>query len=749
MKKLLTILLLAAVGLAASAQKPSEEQFIEDLLSRMSIDDKIGQLNQIDGRIDLKELEKQIRAGRVSSIMNIVDPELVDHLQKIAVEQSPAGIPIIFSRDVVHGFKTMLPIPLGQAAAWNEELVERGARMAAMEASEAGIRWGFAPMIDVSRDSRWGRIAESFGEDALLNARLGAAQVRGYQTRDLSSPTAIAACAKHFVGYGAARGGRDYNGSDLTWRELLETYLVPFKAALDAGCASLMTSFQDNDGLQVSANKRLLKGVLRDDWGWDGTVVSDYGSIGQLTKHGIAENPKHSARIGLECGTDIDMMSKVYLRFGKTLLEEGAVSIGQIDDAVRNVLRLKYRTGLFERPYTQKETALTASREHLDIALDAALESAVLLKNNGVLPLRADRPLTVLLTGPMSDAAYDQLGTWDMDGDTTLTVTPKSAFLARNSKSLKVLYEPGLRYSRDKDRSGWTRVKSKARKADVIIVCLGEEQILSGEAHSLADIGLKGAQKEYVQFLSGLGKPLVASVMSGRANTLGDEAPLCDALLCQFHPGTMGGEALARIVFGEAVPSGHLPITFPKMVGQCPIYYNEYRHGRALQNARAVASLDDIPRGAKQSVLGHDCRYLDAGTKPLYPFGYGLSYADFEYGELSVESRTLQKTDTLRFSVNVKNTSEKWDARELVQVYVRDNAASLSRPVKELKAYRRQFVKAGTAETVSFEIPVADLGFYDIDYQYVVEEGTFTVEVGDCSDKDFGKNHIQFEIKVQ
>lgn len=747
MKRLISIFSAIALAAAAWAQTP-EQVFIEEKLARMSLQEKIGQLNQLDGRMDMARLEAQIRAGMVSSLMNIVDPAEVDRLQRIAVEESRCGIPIIFSRDVIHGFKTMMPIPLGQAAGWNEELIEEGARMAAVEATEAGIRWGFAPMIDVSRDSRWGRIAESFGEDALLGSVFGLAMVRGFQGDSLSSPLSIAACAKHFVGYGAARGGRDYNGTDLTERELRDTYLVPFKYVMQNGCASVMTSFQDNDGLQVSANRWLLRDVVRGEWGWDGLVVSDYGSIGQLTNHGIASSKKDAARLGLNCGSDMDMQSKVFVSHLGTLVSEGAVSMEDLDNAVRNTLRLKYRLGLFEHPYTQTLTRSAGSPGHLDVALRGARESAVLLKNDGTLPLDASGKLTILVTGPMSDAAYDQLGTWDMDGDTTLTVTPRAAFAARADKNLKVLYAPGLEYSRDKNTGGWKDVRRLARKADVILVCLGEEQILSGEAHSLADISLKGAQTEYVKFLSSLGKPLIATVMAGRATTIGEELDACNAVLYQFHPGTMGGEALAEIVFGECNPSGKLPITFPKTAGQIPIYYNELRTGRSGVNKRAVGSLDEIPRSAKQSVLGHDCRYLDAGTKPLLPFGYGLSYTSFELGEPSVESGVLGVGDTLRFGITLRNTGTR-AGKEVVQVYVTDRYASVSRPVKELKAFRKVHLEAGEGRVLQFSIPVSELGYHNADCKYEVSPGGFEVLVADCSDPDLASCSKTFGFTVR
>lgn len=745
---LLSILIVSVLfPLSAYANGEKEDAFVRDMLSRMTIEEKIGQLNQLDGRMDMAKLEAMIRAGQITSLMNIVDPDEVDRLQKIAVEQSRMGIPILFSRDVIHGFKTMLPIPLGQAAAFNPSLVEKGARMAAEEATEFGIRWGFAPMIDVSRDSRWGRIAESFGEDPLLNAVLGLAQVMGYQGDDMASPTSIAACAKHFVGYGAGRGGRDYNGSDLTERELRDFYLVPFREVLQGGCASVMTSFQDNDGLQASANKWLLTHILREEWGWDGVVVSDYGSTGQLMRHGLAKDRKDVARIALDCGTDMEMCSKTYLQFVKGLIEEGVLAEDQLDQAAGRILRMKYRLGLFDSPYTQRLTHNAGSADHMETALEAARESAVLLKNSGVLPLNPAKKTTILVTGPMADAPYDQLGTWDMDGDTTLTVTPKAAFLARANDNVRVLWQPGLNYSRDRDMSSWKDLKKKASKADVIVAVLGEEQILSGEAHSLADINLIGVQKQFVDMLVSTGKPVVAAVMAGRGLTIADEVEKCSAVLYCFHPGTMGGKALSDIVFGDVNPSGKLPITIPVHVGQSPIYYNELRQGRALVNNRA-RPIDEIPRSAQQSVLGHSCTYLDYGDKPLFPFGYGMSYSSFEFLDAVPLKTDYAADDVMSVKVKLSNKSG-FAGDEVIQIYMRDVVSSVSRPVKELKAFRKVHLDAGETREETIEVPISSFGLHNLDMDYVVEPGEFEILVSDCSDPAYCPSAIKFRISVK
>ncbi len=745
MRKYIIITLHLLTSLSAFAQAEIETA-IDSLISKMSFEDKVGQLNQLDGRMDVIKLENLIRAGQISSLMNIVDPIEINRLQKIAVEESPSGIPILFARDVIHGFHTMLPIPLGQAASFDPALVYEGARMAAIEATEHGIKWGFAPMIDISRDSRWGRIAESFGEDPLLNSRLGLALVQGYQTENLANKTAIAACAKHFVGYGAAEGGRDYDGTGITERQLRDTYLVPFKYVLENGCASVMTSFQDNDGLQVSANSWLLRDIIRKEWNWNGLIVSDYGSIGQLTRHGIASTRKESAAYGLNCGTDMDMSSQVYVKFAKELVEKGIVAINTIDEAVKNVLRLKLRLNLFKEPYTQNVTNNTATKEHLDIAYKAAAESAILLKNDGILPLDSSKKLTVLVTGPLSDAAYDQLGTWNMDGDTTLTITPKMAFQELANDKLKIIYIPGLEYSRDKNTSCWKKLKKAAKKADIILAFLGEEQILSGEAHSLANIDLIGIQKEFVKMLASTNKPLVLSIMAGRALTIEEEVELSNAVIYSFHPGTMGGKALADIIFGRINPSGKLPITFPRHVGQSPIYYNAIRHGRSIINERS-RPIDDIPRSSKQSVLGHSCTYLDYGPLPLYPFGYGLSYTKFEIGEIVDLETSLKITDSLHLKVPVTNKGGR-DGSEVIQIYIRDQFASLSRPVIELKDFKKVFVRAGETTVVNFEIPIQSFGFHNINMDYVVELGKFDITISNCSDSSYCPSAKSFTIDI-
>ncbi len=729
MKKIFVCLGLIFIGLSVSAQSDIESR-IDSVMARLSVKEKIGQLNQLDGRSKVPYLESLIANGQLGSIMNIVDYKEINRLQKMAMENHP-HIPIVFSRDVVHGFRTMLPIPLGMAASFNPALVEEGSKVAAVEAGENGIRWGFGPMIDVSRDARWGRIAESFGEDILMNELFGVAVVRGYQWDDLSNPATMAACAKHFVGYSATEGGRDYNSTYLTERQLRDIYLPPFKAAVENGCASIMTSFNDNDGLPTSANPWLLKDVLRDEWGFDGVVVSDWGSVGELSNHGVAVDKADAARYGLNCGTDMEMSSKTYINHAEKLIEEGSVEMAVLDNAVRNVLRLKFRLGLFENPYVADPVEVkTGCQEHLDAAEKVVEESVVLLKNDGVLPL--DKSVrTVLLTGPLADAPHDQLGTWTMDGDTTMTVTPADYFQKAFGRKVKVIYQPSLVYSRDKDTSSFAALREKATKADVIVACLGEEAILSGEAHCLSDIGLKGEQTALLEMLAATGKPVVSIFMAGRPMTIAHEVELSSAVLYAFHPGTMGGKALARIINGEVNPSGKLPVTFPLHVGQTPMYYSYKPLGRGH---KAMTQIDDIPRNARQSVLGHSCSYLDTGNKPLFNFGFGLSYTRFELKDMTA----AVEGDKVHVTATLSNVGERAGA-EVVQLYICDVKASRTRPVKELKAFEKVYLEAGETRKVELEIPVSRMGFYVTPSQYVVEPGEFKLLLGTSSETTLGK----------
>lgn len=736
--------LLYAVALAASLMGCSQpqdknteiENKVETLLHKMTLEEKLGQMNQLSPW-DFEDLAKRVRKGEVGSILNVVNPEEVNKIQKIAVEESRLGIPLIVSRDVIHGYKTIFPIPLGQAATFNPEIVKEGARVAAIEASADGIRWTFAPMIDVARDPRWGRIAESCGEDPYLNAVMGTAMIKGYQGDSLNDPTAIAACAKHFVAYGAAEGGRDYNSTFIPERVLRNVYLPPFKAAADAGCATFMTSFNDNDGVPSTANSFVLKDVLRKEWKYDGMVVTDWASALEMVNHGFCTDGKDAAEKSVNAGVDMEMVSETFIQNLKQSIAENKVSIETIDNAVRNILRLKFRLGLFDNPYVVTPQTVKYAEKHLQTAKTAAEQSVILLKNeNQTLPF-TDKIKTLAVIGPMADAPYEQMGTWVFDGEKEHTQTPLTAIKEMYGDKVKVLFEKGLDYSRDKNTAGIARAVSAARQADAVVVFVGEESILSGEAHSLANLNLQGAQSQLIKELAATGKPVVTVVMAGRQLVIADEVKVSDAMLYSFHPGTMGGPAIADILFGEVNPSGKTPVTFPRMSGQVPIYYAQHKTGRPANPTEML--IDEIPVEAGQTSVGCRSFYLDAGNSPLFPFGYGLSYTTFEYSNLSLASDKLTAQDTLSISFTLKNTG-KYDGTEVVQLYVQDKVGSITRPVKELKRFQRVTLKAGESTQVSLSLPVSELAFWGYDMNYTVEPGDFRLWVGTNSAEGLTKD---------
>jgi len=719
------------------------ESRVESLLSKMTIEEKLGQMNQISsfgGSID--EMHDLIVKGEVGSILNEVDAKRINQIQKIAVEESRLGIPILMSRDVIHGFKTIFPIPIGQAATFDTAIVYNGARVAAVEATSCGIRWTFSPMVDIARDPRWGRLAEGYGEDPYLSSVMGAATVRGYQTNNLSDSTAMAACAKHFVGYGAAEGGRDYNSTYIPERLLRNVYLPSFKAAAEAGSATFMTSFNDNDGVPSTGNKFVLKDVLRNEWNFDGFVVTDWNSSGEMIAHGFCADAHEVAVKSVKAGVDMEMVGYTFMKELPEAIKRGEVNIETIDNAVRNILRIKFRLGLFDNPYTNESLAEKAlyADQHLQMAKETATEAAILLKNNGILPLN-DKVKSVAIVGPMANAQHDQMGTWVFDGEKEHTVTPLTAIKELVGNKVNIIYEQGLAYSRDNNKAGIIKAVNAARKADVVLAFVGEESILSGEAHCLANIDLQGAQKELIDALSKVGKPLVTVIISGRPLTIADEVQKSAAVLFNFHPGTMGGPAIADLLWGKAVPSGKLPMTFPKYVGQIPIYYSHNNTGRPVEGNEVL--IDDIPIEAGQTSLGCRSFYLDAGWEPLFPFGYGLSYTTFEYSDITLSANSLTTNETLKVSFKLKNTGSV-EGTEVAQLYVRDKVGSVTRPVKELKRFARVTLKPGETKDVVFELPVSDLAFWNIDMQYVVEPGDFDLWV--AGDSQSGKP-LSFSVK--
>lgn len=738
--KLIGIACLLSVA-AGYAQQGNYEKEINALLSKMTLEEKIGQMNQLSYFETSDQLLTQIKKGEIGSLLNIIDPVEVNKVQKAALENSRLGIPLIIGRDVIHGLKTVFPIPLGQAASFDPQVVEAGARVAATESRELGINWTFAPMLDISRDARWGRIAESLGEDPYLAGQLGAAMVKGFQGNDLSSPTSIAACVKHFIGYGAAEGGRDYNSTNIPPHLLHNVYLVPFKKAIDAGAATLMTSFNDNDGIPASGNDYLLKDVLRKEWKFDGFVVSDWASMAEMIPHGYAKDGKDVARISANAGLDMEMVSGTYPKYLKELVQSGQVSIADIDNSVRNILRVKFRLGLFKNPYVDTSKASTIySQSHLEEARKAAVESAILLKNEGsLLPLKAN--LKVAVIGPLADAPHDQMGTWVFDGDKAHTVTPLKA-LQTEFKNISYVYEPALSYSRDKSTANFEKAKQAAASADVAIVFLGEESILSGEARSLSNINLIGVQSDLLREVKSAGKPVVLVVMAGRPLTIERDLPYADAVLFNFHPGTMGGPAIFDLIYGKANPSGKLPATFVREVGQIPMYYNHNNTGRPAPDGN-VMTLDQIPVEAGQTSLGNTSFYLDSGKNPLFPFGYGLSYSKFEYSGLALSSNSIPMGGMLTARVSIKNTSSV-DGVEVAQLYIRDLVGSIARPVKELKGFQRVALKAGESKTIEFTLTTDDLAFFGRDMQRKAEAGDFKLWIGTSSAEGL---ETEFSIK--
>jgi beta-glucosidase len=739
MKKLTTIAICIATFFGACKtdsnfnKKPKDaalEKRVTDLLSKMTLDEKIGQLNlrgtssRVKGSLP-ESLKQAVRDGKVGAFLNVMNKDYVDELQKIATEESPNKIPLIFARDVIHGFKTIFPIPLGLAASWDTEVAKSSSRVAAIEASSFGVRWTFAPMLDISRDSRWGRVAESPGEDPYLASQLGKAYVEGFQGDSLNDPTSLIACAKHFIGYGATIGGRDYNTAIINKELMHNVYLPPFKSAFDAGSQTVMTSFNETNGVPASGDKHLLRNILRDKFQFDGFVVSDWNSVTEMIPHGFATNEKHAAEIGINAGLNMEMTSKSYENHVKELLNEGKVTEKQINELVADILRVKFRMGLFENANrVQNTTEVLYAKNHLELAKEAAVKSSVLLKNkNNVLPLNKNTKIAVI--GPLANKPREQLGTWTFDGEKEHTITPINAF---QKKKVDFKFVETLSYSRDKSEVQFQKAIQAAKQSDVILFIGGEEAILSGEAHSRSNINLPGAQEKLIKELTKTNKPIVLVIMAGRPITITNIIDDVDAVLMTWHPGTMGGPAIYDMVFGDKEPGGRLPITWPKVAGQLPLFYNHKNTGRPASSKEFV-HIDSIPIGAWQSSLGNTSHYLDAGFTPHFPFGYGLGYTKFKYTNLKLSSDKISKDQIIKVSVDIENTGKR-SGEELVQMYVQDVVGSITRPVKELKGFERIALQSGEKRTVSFEINLEDLKYYNSELIYDVEKGDFNVWIG-------------------
>lgn len=728
-------LLIALVAMVSCQSKDPVERRIDKLLSQMTLEEKIAQMTQVCGGQISDNIANQIRNG-AGSMLNSVGAE-ADYYQHIAVEESRLGIPMIFARDVIHGFRTIFPIPLGQAATFDSAIVEEGARIAAEEAIQAGLRWTFSPMVDVARDPRWGRVAEGYGEDTYLASVMGAAAVRGYQGND--SVVRMAACVKHFAGYAVSEGGRDYNSTWIPEVQLRETYLPPFKAAIDAGSLSIMCAFNDLNGVPASGNKHLNVDILRDEWQFDGVLVSDWASLQNMNNQGNSANLKEATKLCANAQMDMDMESKGYPRHLKELVEEGEVSEDIIDNCVRNILRMKFRLGLFDNPYCYTENPEYFTPEALSAAQKAAEESAVLLKNNNILPLNTKQStLSILVCGPMANAPHEQNGTWCFDKDDAMTITPMMAFreLAKEGK-IKLIEQKGEHWSREFNKENIATLARLAKQADVVLYFGGEESILSGEARSRAVLNLPGDQSEQIRAIKATGKPVVLTVMAGRPLCIKEDIDRVDAVLYAFHGGTMQGPALANLIMGKVAPSGRLPMTFPMGEGQIPFYYNYKMPSRLM--AKSPKLINDIPVRAYQFSVGETSYWLEYGNKPLYPFGYGLTYTTFEYGAVQLSDTILSLSgapQSIIASCEITNTGH-CDAVAVPQLYIRDVVGSLTRPLRELKGFQRVNIPAGETRTVSFEISEQDLAYWhlaegvtlgsDGEYAFSAEKGDFHV----------------------
>jgi beta-glucosidase len=695
------------------------------LLSQMTLQEKIGQLVQFSsteatGPDDVKvDLGAIAQSGSAGSIINVAGASATNALQRLAVEHSRLKIPILFGLDVIHGYRTIYPIPLALAASWDLNLFERCARMAAVEASSQGIRWTFSPMVDIARDARWGRITEGSGEDPYFGEKAAAAWVRGYQGEDLTVSTSIAACAKHFVAYGAAEGGREYELADVSDRALRDVYLPPFKAAIDAGAATIMSSFTSLQGVPASANKRMLTDILRKEWGFEGFVVSDWNSVGELIEHGVALNGSDAAFKALSAGVDVDMCGNVYLSHLNDLIESGKLTVDIIDRAVERVLKVKIGLGLFDNPYTDETLgpSVILCPEHLDIARQAAEESFVLLKNDPVgastiLPLSPTQ--SVALIGPLADSQRDMLGSWNMRGEAEDAVTLRMSLSEKLNE--KLTYVRGVEKN-DLETDEIDEAVEAALNADVAIMALGEHHYMSGEAASRGTLDLPGRQFDLLKAVVATGKPVVLLVFSGRPLAITWEAENVPAILQAWFPGLQAGPALVRTLYGEVNPAGKITASFPRSVGQMPLYYNTHNTGRPTRG---------LPPGS-----GFITGLIDERNTPLYPFGWGLSYTTFDYSATQLLTKSISVNDlesgsSILVKATITNTGQRAGV-EIVQLYIRQRGASVSRPIRELKGFERIRLNSGESQTVEFAITKSELSFWSAQAREEVEAGELTV----------------------
>ncbi len=740
----ITLSLALLIAISAMAQQPQEimmKTFVDDLMKKMTLDEKIGQLNLLTpgwglptGAVVSSDVEKKIKEGKVGGLFGVIGVEKIKQAQQLAIEQSRLKIPLIFGSDVIHGYKTTVPIPLGLAGSWDMKLVEHSAREAAIEATADGLCWTFSPMVDIARDPRWGRIAEGSGEDAYLGSQVAKAMVKGYQGNDLAANNTLMACVKHFALYGAAEAGRDYNTTDMSRVRMYNEYLPPYKAAVEAGAGSVMSSFNEIDGVPATGNKWLLTDVLRKQWGFTGFVVSDYTSVNEMTHHGMGDLQTVSA-LALNAGLDMDMVGEGFLTTLKKSLAEGKVTHVQIEEACRRVLEAKYKLGLFDDPYRYidepraKKEVLTSERRKA--AREIAARTFVLLKNNNqTLPLK--KTGTIALIGPLASDKSNMLGTWAVSGDPQMSVPVLEGMKNAVGSGIKILYAKGANISDDtafakKVNVFGTRIDidkrtpeallnealSVAKKSDVVVAVVGEASEMSGEAASRTEITIPESQKKLIRALAKTGKPLVLVIMTGRPLALTEENELATSILVTWHAGMEAGNAIADVLFGNYNPSGKLTATFPRNIGQVPIFYNHKNTGRP-----------SAPNSPK-----FQSNYLDAPNSPLFPFGYGLSYTSFSYSNISVSKNNPVGNETITATVTVTNTG-KYDGEEVVQLYIRDVVGSITRPLSELKGFQKINLKAGESKTVTFSISPDDLKFYNYNLEYDWEPGEFHIMIG-------------------
>ena len=715
-------LLLFAGSVWSAAKEDRTEQRVDSVLRLMTLSEKIGQMNQVSSKEDptgqLTECsneEELIRSGQVGSMLNVVGVERTRHLQEIAVNDTRLHIPLIFALDVVHGYKTISPVPLAESCSWDMDLIEKSARVAAEEATASGIQWTFAPMVDIARDPRWGRVMEGSGEDPYLGSAIAKARVRGFQGTDLSAYNTMAACAKHFVGYGAAEGGRDYNTVDISKQRLRELYLPPFSAAADAGVATFMNSFNEVMGVPATGSTYLVRDILKGEWNFPGVVVSDWGSVAELIPHGVAEDKCDAAQLAVTAGCDMDMEGYCYVSSLEKLVLEGVVSESLIDDAVRRILRLKFDLGLFDDPYrycdAEREKAEILSAEHRKVVREMACKSIVLLENReGILPLD-NRCKNIGIVGLLADNPDDMLGSWCARGDGKDAIGILQGIKQAVGKGVRIRYAKGCEIEGD-DRSGFSEAVQVAENSDVVIVCVGENRFMSGEAASRTRLTLPGVQRELLKAIKETGKPIVLLLSNGRPLVLDWEKENIGTIVECWQLGSEAGNAIADVLFGKYNPSGKLTMSFPYNEGQIPVYYNAKSTGRPyVPNVRYVT------------------RYLDCPNVSLYSFGYGLSYTRFEYGELKLDKDTMFPGEKLRIDVSVANVGN-YDGEETVQLYIRDVCSKITRPEKELKGFKKVFLKKGERTDISFELSLADLEYVLADGSRESDPGLFEVFVG-------------------